>query len=295
MNQATSQTKRRNLSKSLSLIFDYAVDEELISRLNVPEISTDSKLKKAEPRRSFKDDDYIKIVTAFPSFLSASGLKPETKEYRYLLMKAFEFLNEVGCRPGQEIDNLTYSNIKNDNGLYTLDFNGTKTDKDGKSRSVVIVKDALMCIVHIHEHFYPDLYSHLRSVKSSGGLSVDTSACDEEFIKVFFEQKFRVSSNHIFRLPSKPDYELDWTKYFGQLMKKIDLDYVLYSCRHTFITKRLIEGKSKDSVALYCGTSADMIDKYYSDVSSLIVSAHINEDRSRVSTERNPLLTLSKD
>ncbi|NAZ92243.1 site-specific integrase [Vibrio toranzoniae] len=292
LNQATSATKRRNLTKSIRLLFDYALEEELITSLQIPEISTDEKVKKAEPRKSFSDDDYLKIVGELSKFGEQSGLKPETKIYRFLLMQAFHFLCEVGCRPGREIDNLTYNSIIRDgDGDYVLEFQGTKTDRDSKSRVIVVNEEAVLTVVSIHEYFNPSLYAHLYKTKTTGRLTKDLPTDKQDKLDVFFAN--RADSQFIFRRVDKQNYCLDWTKYFSQLMTRIELDYTLYSCRHTFITKRLLEGKDINEIALVCGTSIDMIEKYYSDVKPLLVSKAVNSNRKTIKAKPSkPKLNL---
>lgn len=294
LNLAKSTTKRRNLVSSIKKIFELAEEEKMIKSYQIPEISTDEKVEKAEPRRSFSDSDFLKISDALPLFCESKGLKLSTVIYRNLLKYKFHFLYHVGCRPGREIDSLTHGCVLKKEDGYRLLFNGTKTDSDSKSRVIHLTTDALMCIVRVHEYFNPDLYVHLYGTKHQGLLSLDTVSSDEDFIDVFFDSKD--DSQFIFRLPENQAKTLDWTKYFSQLMKKLNLDYTLYSCRHTFITERLKEGKSIEDVALYCGTSIAMIEKYYSDIESEMISSKINSDRVSIpKPDKRPVFTLDDE
>ena len=295
LNLASNTTKRRNLTSSIKQIFELAVDNNLIKSYQIPEISTDKKVKQAEPRRSFSDSDFLKISDALPFFSEEKGLKTSTVIYRNLLKYKFHFLYHIGCRPGREVDNLTYGCVLKRDGEYRLLFNGTKTDSENKkSRVIHLTPDALMCIVSVHEYFNSDLYSHLYSTTQQGSLTLDSASSNDDFIDVFFANKD--DSQFIFRLPSSPSKTLDWTKYFKQLMKKLGLDYTLYSCRHTFITERLKAGKSIEDVALYCGTSIAMIEKYYSDVESEMISSKINSDRVSIpKQDKRPVFTLDED
>ncbi|ENH0547912.1 site-specific integrase [Vibrio parahaemolyticus] len=294
LNLAKSTTKRRNLVSSIKKIFELAEDEKMIKSYQIPEISTDEKVEKTEPRRSFSDSDFLKVTDALLSFSAESGLKAKTVIYRNLLKYKFHFLYHSGCRPGREVNNLSYGSVIRREDGYILSFNGTKTDSDSKSRVIHLTHDALMCIVKVHEYFNSDLYAHLYSTAQRGSLTLDSVSSSDDFIDVFFANKD--DSQFIFRLPDNQAKTLDWTKYFSQLMKKLNLDYTLYSCRHTFITERLKEGKSIEDVALYCGTSIAMIEKYYSDVESEMISSKINSDRVSIpKPDKRPVLTLDGD
>ncbi|HAV1415403.1 site-specific integrase [Vibrio parahaemolyticus] len=293
LNLAKSTTKRRNLTSSIKKIFEYAEDEGLIKSYQVPEISTDEKVEKSEPRRSFSDLDFLNISDSFSNFTKQKGLKPCSKIYRSLLMYKFYFLYHTGCRPGEEVDKLKYSCVtRASKGSYKLRFNGTKTDRDAKSRIIELTEDALMCIIDVHKHFNASLYSHLYSEKKGArGLTANLISHNSEFIDVFFNNKD--DDKYIFRLPSKQSKKLDWTNYFKQFMDSLSLDYTLYSCRHTFITQRLLEGKSVENVALYCGTSVAMIEKYYSDVEAEMISSNVNANRITVRRPKTkPTLSL---
>jgi integrase len=48
------------------------------------------------------------------------------------------------------------------------------------------------------------------------------------------------------------------------------LNYSIYSLRHTYITHRLLAGVTSDIVASQCGTSVKMIEEHYSNVVPLL-------------------------
>lgn len=50
----------------------------------------------------------------------------------------------------------------------------------------------------------------------------------------------------------------------------------VYSCRHTYITNALNRGLSTHLIAVNCGTSTDMIDKFYSKVSASLNASKLS-------------------
>ena len=70
----------------------------------------------------------------------------------------------------------------------------------------------------------------------------------------------------------KPVSEFDGG--FRKLLKRCGIESkgekCLYSWRHTFITKKCLEGVEPMKIAAHCGTSTAMIDKYYMKVNNLI-------------------------
>lgn len=88
----------------------------------------------------------------------------------------------------------------------------------------------------------------------------------EDFIFADTRRRALGPSNKIFRsllsdVEKEAESEHMWVIH-------IDPHSPYYSLRHTFITERLYEGWDVGKVARHCGTSADMIERYYSHVNS---------------------------
>ena len=81
------------------------------------------------------------------------------------------------------------------------------------------------------------------------------------------------------KVESKEEYNLKPVKEFDggfrKLLKRCGIDSnngqkCLYSWRHTYISKKCMEGVSPIKISAHCGTSSAMIDKYYLKVNNLI-------------------------
>ncbi|WP_261873260.1 hypothetical protein [Vibrio rarus] len=279
---ATNQTKYNNLAKIIKDIFELAYDEELIKKSDIPEVKAPKKFNESESRSPFSDDHLRLIRSGFSNFINASNSQV-TKTNRQLLELAFDFLLEVGCRPGAEIDNLTYGSISKviseDDIIYRLEFPHTKTDNHRKPRMIQLSTEALKIIIRVHMLFNPDLYPKTEYSKvtcQSLDLSVSKKMSWSDYEDIFFQHL--QNDAFIFRRPEKIELKLDWSKFFKQYMTVCKLDYTLYSCRHYFITTQLLNATNHIDLASHCGTSVHMIEKYYSDIKPYEVGKRVLEN-----------------
>ncbi|MBF4249409.1 hypothetical protein EA004_31290, partial [Vibrio anguillarum] len=75
-----------------------------------------------------------------------------------------------------------------------------------------------------------------------------------------------------------PCYSSKFGEFRKELIKNnlISKNYVLYSCRHYFITKRLSQSVDIYLIAKYVGNSVEMIQKFYDDY-KLNLPQHIDQ------------------
>ncbi len=75
-----------------------------------------------------------------------------------------------------------------------------------------------------------------------------------------------------------PCYSSKFGEFRKELIKNnlISKNYVLYSCRHYFITKRLSQSVDIYLIAKYVGNSVEMIQKFYDDY-KLDLPQHIDQ------------------
>ena len=192
-------------------------------------------MKNVAKRPAFTDQQLKRVVTALRVF-EKTGAKQRTKQIRALLRDYVHFVMATGCRAGTELSNLKYTDIdtftNNGKEYIAVTVNG----KTGE-REVITTKR---------------LQRYLDRLK----------------------RRNRSESEYVFVLQdgTKPK---DLHGAFETLLKSIALHtnkqgkkFSLYSLRHTYATKKLLEGTPMHLLARQMGTSTAMLEAHYSKVTS---------------------------
>ena len=183
-------------------------------------------LKEKVSRESF-DKDKLEILKQRYLKKSANGKSYKTRENFELLYYFVSILEETGIRYGElrEIEN---KNIIKEGTNTLLKLNKSKTSK----RTVLVSIQAAFLINKIKD--------------------------DNK--KYLFERKtdqFLPNFSQIYKTDKDSNEE-----YFKELEIS---DKTIYCIRHTFINKKIKEGKDLYQLAMHCGTSLKMIEEWYQD------------------------------
>ena len=232
------------LRTALNKIFEYAEDEGYIDgkpTFPKPIIKNDF-----EKRHPIKADQFHKL-TLFINKLKFNETNELRRENKELLILMMDLLISTGARLG-ELKELKVKDIyfsEDDSTESTINIPKSKV----KKRKILIPAYADSILLgHMYDNFLlEDDYLFKRQ-------------CDKE-IPIFSDVLRNIKKEH--------------PKFF----EENDLEkFVLYSLRHTFITKKITEGRNLFMIAQHCGTSVKMIEEHYSDYI-------VNSDFSNVYTE----------
>lgn len=252
LENANSKTQLRVRQGAFKQLFDYAVESSLIKEYQLPAIPTVD-VKKSDPRAHFKPAHLELIRTRQDEFIS-SPPKALSKRYREFMLYAIEFMLHTGIRTGEELAHLKFSDIRQDRTstqiFYHIEVTAGKIHSKSKSSSrlVPLSEEATSIVLHIANKYY--CKSERSTLKGIG------------------------FNSYIFRDPLDQEKMFD-SKTFDQLCSFHEIDnriefYTLYSCRHTYITRKLKEGVDVYLIATNCGTSIEMIQEYYSKLESIM-------------------------
>ena len=260
---------RKNINKTcFKMIFDFLEEEKIVKKNDIP-ILPKVKTLKIETRDAFNDSDLSIILEHLPNFheVEKNGRKPnfKTVEYRKILNEYFIILLETGLRTGEEFINLRFNDIKKkkhsyykddlliENDNYLVKISKGKTKKYSNGRIIALSSKAINAIVNIAKITQQDKNITIDNFLYSNKLILETS-----FNKI-------AEFSDIFK---------QFTDYLKE-SNLINTHYTLYSCRHTFITKRLMEGVDIYLIAKFVGSSVEMIEKHY-DSYKLSQQSHID-------------------
>ena len=245
-----SLTQKRVTNKALMMIFDLACDLGYIKQYDIPQLPK-IKVKPSVGKDSFNKDELTRIHGDFEGFIKDARNK-KSLEVRQLLECYVHFLSGTGARPGKEVLSLTYGDvgwerINNKVVWYATIRKGKVAGRMGNRKIILSDRaiDALNKIVELRPYFEGKSLSNVvKNYKSKVIFVADYRGTPPDFIKPFDQ----------------------YMTYLGMA----DKNHTLYSLRHTYITINLLSGViPRRAIAKQCGTSEDMIERYYDHVLTL--------------------------
>lgn len=237
-NKQLSATKRSNYNRAFSLLFEYAIDSKYL--LQAPVIPKGT-VKAANPRESADG----KVITGLIGhFFTAQKKSAVAQENAELLALFLMFLESTGLRYG-EARKIKYKDILEPRRFqigeesffaYIVNIGNSKT----KNRKILLPDTGtgvISCskMLKIKFNGFPDPDSYLFG-RADGTLP--------DFTNILKEDRNR----------NKELYEQNGWQ-----------DFVCYQARHTFINRKILDGKDLFHIAQHAGTSIEMIQRFYAD------------------------------
>jgi integrase len=246
-----SSTQLRNVKYSFNLLYNYAIDNNIIEnqhKLNYPKIEINTN---NNSRDYFKDDEFKIIDNSIESFQSSQLRKNETTRINRILFKWYiYFLYYSGLRSGEETK-ATWGDIKKiKDGYYSIKITKGKTSKFFK-REIPIRRELFLVLQLLSDDIY-------------GNCDVEEKIKNYKNTPIFLNTK----TNKIF------NHEKIWIQFKNHIGNKIDFtNKSLYSFRHTYACK-MIMGMDKNNytytdIAKFMGTSEEMLKKHYDHIVSM--------------------------
>lgn len=247
--QRTFSRSRLTIHKGcFKRLFLYLEEEELLKKSDFPTLPKNVLKDKSKIGIDLDDRDINKIKEFIRTdeYLNQVSLSPSSKQNRLILVELFDFLLATGIRTGEEIKGLEYGDIKEyEDDLFAIKIRKGKT-KNHLQRDVLLSEEALNAIINVAK------------ITTNRDDIDKTNLIDLEDRLIFKNSYGKIA---------------DFCKNFNDVMQKmknkkmgLKHKYTLYSCRHTYITKQLLNGTDMYLVAKQCGNSLEMIQKHYDHV-----------------------------
>jgi integrase len=191
----------------------------------------------ANKRPAFTQNELHTVITGLRAW-EHTGTKRRTKAIRKLLRDYVNFVVATGCRPGTELRDLRWTDIDQ--------FD----DKTGS-------------------------YLHIHVNGKTGARSLIASTRLQRYLDRL-KRRQTTPTPYVFALPdgTRPkDLHGAFEQYLqsiGLLYNKQGNRYSLYSLRHNYATKRLVNGVNMHVLARQMGTSTQMLERHYSHVSPMM-------------------------
>lgn len=224
-----SNTRRTMRKACWKMILEASVDLKIYENGNVPRIP---KIAKEEEEKSkVSDSDLILMISRMQSFID-NATNEKSRRNREILKDYLKFILTTGSRPGEEVLELKFSDI---NDSYVKITAGKIHSKSNDSYREVFLNNRTLMLLK-------------RRAK---------------LLNIKWHKKHR-SDKYVFQRDDNKVPHLD--AIFPQFLKFCNIEkgkYRAYSLRKNYITNQLKKGAPVTTVAKQCGTSIEMINKYY--------------------------------
>jgi integrase len=231
----------------LRAIFACAAKHGWVNQERIPRIET--RKAKDNPRAHFSAEEVEGLIDSGNAWVAA-GQSKEVQAIRQLTVDFVELLFATGMRPS-EAAKLRWGDVdffKDANGVNTLRLWVSDDTKTGKREAVAMPRGERVVF-------------SMALVRSKERRSKDQW--------LFATPKGRRVTD-FGRLAKR------WFAFAGMTLNPRGEARSLYSCRHTYITNALAMGLSTHLVAVNCGTSTAMIDRFYSKVTASLNASQLS-------------------
>ena len=266
MGKVPSQSTMLTHNTALNRVFDEAVIRGFLTEANRPKL--DAKGKQSDRRPAFDLEELRALLNNFDSWIERA-VNEKSKELRMLLRDYVEMLVDTGARPGKELMDLKWRQIKFSKKpeitvVGIVDEEGEKIELANLNRSVemtVTGKTGTRTIVGMK-----------RTVQVLERIAQRNYGKKGKIVNPFLELTVPSNNDFVFRTKKKvkpTSFQKMFDNYLDEhnlrLDKRTEQNRVFYSLRHTYATLAL----TYDSVPIHTlakqmGTSVLMIEKHYS-------------------------------
>lgn len=272
MGKAPTHSTLLTQNAALNRVLDEAVTRNFLSDANRPKL--ESKGKPSARRPAFDLNEIHAMLASFDNWI-ARARNDKSKELRLLLRDHVEVLLDTGARPGDELLNLKWKQIKFSMKPVT-DATGEYYDEepsDQPPEPVVKTEMNRSCEMTVTGKtgtrqmlgMNPTIKAFVRIIERNYGIK-------NNYIEPFKDVAVATNNDYVFRTKDK-ETPTSFQKMFESFLDEHNLlidprteqKRVFYSLRHTYATLALTHDEVPiHTLAKQMGTSVPMIEKHYS-------------------------------
>lgn len=266
------KTTSIKIKTTLKSIFEYALRKKYIFQM--PEIPSFDFMN-GEGAKPFttKDRDVIFSPSNLIGFLENAS-SYDSKYIRSQFPHYISFVELSGLRPGEEVVNIHWSDIKKGEvkqksqskklkGYYVVVRRG-KMQKNKRTRKSEMVTESRQMLLYSEAAKELEKIYFLRfGIKRS----IEEIVTEGKTSPIFITEK-----------GNKPNFSNTFTQYIQYINKNLEREYSSYSLRHEFINRKLDEGMKVEDIASQCGNSVETIEKYYEEYRAMNRAARLYND-----------------
>jgi integrase len=272
MDRAPSKSTLLSQNAALNLVFDEAVLRNFLTELNRPKL--ESKGKKSTRHPAFELNELQAVLNNFEEWIERAR-NDHSKEMRQIMRDYVEMLVDTGARPGKELMNVKWKQIKFSMDPIEIDTGQVLVVKDGPNEKIVITD--MRRIVEM-------TVSGKTGARQIIGRSPTVRVLERIARRVYGVKNSISDPFKDVITPNNDDYVLrtkskkqDVSSAFQHMLERYleehnllydpmtETNRVFYSFRHTYATLALTHDKVPiHTLAKQMGTSVLMIERHYS-------------------------------
>ncbi len=269
MEKVPTQSTMLTHNAALNRVFDEAVIRGFLTEANKPKLEATG--KKSERRAAFDMNELRALLANFDAWIEAARTA-QSKEMRTLLRDYVDVLIDTGARPGDELLNLQWRQIKFAMKP-TLSHTGVIDNTDDQHEEITLPNlNRSVELVVSGKTGTRTIVAMNRTVKALERIALRNYDIDDSIVNPFKQLTVPTNKDYVFRTRDKQP-PTSWQKMFESYLKEHNLlidpitgnKRVFYSLRHTYATLALTNDKVPiHTLAKQMGTSVLMIEKHYS-------------------------------
>lgn len=272
MDRAPSKSTLLSQNAALNLVFDEAVLRNFLTELNRPKL--EAKGKKSTRHPAFELNELQAVLNNFEEWIERAR-NDHSKEMRQIMRDYVEMLVDTGARPGKELMNVKWKQIKFSMDPIEIDTGKSLVVKDGPKEKIVLTD--LRRIVEM-------TVSGKTGARQIIGRSPTVRVLERIARRVYGVKNSVSDPFKDVITPNNDDYVLrtkskkqDVSSAFQHMLERYleehnllydpmtETNRVFYSFRHTYATLALTHDKVPiHTLAKQMGTSVLMIERHYS-------------------------------
>lgn len=272
MDRAPSKSTLLSQNAALNLVFDEAVLRNFLTELNRPKL--EAKGKKSTRHPAFELSELQAVLNNFEEWIERAR-NDHSKEMRQIMRDYVEMLVDTGARPGKELMNVKWKQIKFSMDPIEIDTGKSLVVKDGPKEKIVLTD--LRRIVEM-------TVSGKTGARQIIGRSPTVRVLERIARRVYGVKNSVSDPFKDVITPNNDDYVLrtkskkqDVSSAFQHMLERYleehnllydpmtETNRVFYSFRHTYATLALTHDKVPiHTLAKQMGTSVLMIERHYS-------------------------------
>lgn len=269
MEKVPTQSTMLTHNAALNRVFDEAVIRGFLTEANKPKLEATG--KKSERRAAFDMNELRALLANFDAWIEAARTA-QSKEMRTLLRDYVDVLIDTGARPGDELLNLQWRQIKFAMKP-TLSRTGVIDNTDDQHEEITLPNlNRSVELVVSGKTGTRTIVAMNRTVKALERIALRNYDIDDSIVNPFKQLTVPTNKDYVFRTRDKQP-PTSWQKMFESYLKEHNLlidpitgnKRVFYSLRHTYATLALTNDNVPiHTLAKQMGTSVLMIEKHYS-------------------------------
>jgi integrase len=269
MEKVPSQSTMLTHNTALNRVFDEAVIRGFLTDANRPKL--DAKGKQSDRRPAFDLEELRALLNNFETWIERA-VNEKSKELRQLLRDYVEMLIDTGARPGKELMNLKWRQIKfakKPTVTHTGEFDNSD-DEHNPISNATLNRSVEMTVTG--KTGTRTIVGMKRTVQALERIAQRNYGAKGSIINPFAQLTVPSNNDYVFRTKKKVEptsFQKMFDRYLDEhnlrLDKRTEQNRVFYSLRHTYATLAL----TYDSVPIHTlakqmGTSVIMIERHYS-------------------------------